>query len=94
MRHWRRCVYLLWGRIRPVEKSQENNTVKMQIFFNGEPREVEQGITVAVLLAELDLKPRYVAVEVNLDLVPRDRHQEFVLQEGDRLEVVTLVGGG
>jgi sulfur carrier protein len=66
----------------------------MQIYFNGQPRDVPEGITVAQLLAQLDLEPRYVAVEVNLDLVPRDRHPTFVLQANDRLEVVTLVGGG
>jgi sulfur carrier protein len=37
---------------------------------------------------------RHVAVEVNLELVPRARHREFRLREADRLEVVTLVGGG
>jgi len=66
----------------------------MQIFFNGQPREVSEGLTIAELLAQLELEPRYVAVEVNLDLVPRGRHQEHVLKADDRLEVVTLVGGG
>jgi thiamine biosynthesis protein ThiS len=66
----------------------------MQIHFNGQPREVDERITVAALLAQLELEPRYVAVEVNLELVPRDRHSEHELQAGDRLEVVTLVGGG
>jgi sulfur carrier protein len=66
----------------------------MQIFFNGEPREVSEDTTVAQLLRQLELKPRYVAVEVNLELVPRERHASHVLQAGDRLEVVTLVGGG
>lgn len=66
----------------------------MQIFFNGEPREVSEDTTVAQLLRQLELQPRYVAVEVNLELVPRARHESHVLQAGDRLEVVTLVGGG
>lgn len=66
----------------------------MQIFFNGQPREVSEGLTVAGLLEQLELEPRYVAVEVNLDLVPRGCHQEHVLKADDRLEVVTLVGGG
>lgn len=66
----------------------------MRIHFNGQPREVDDGITVADLLAQLDLEPRYVAVEVNLELVPRDQHAEYVLHRDDRLEVVTLVGGG
>ena len=66
----------------------------MQIFFNGQPREVADGITVAELLRQCELEPRYVAVEINLNLVPRERHQHVILQADDRLEVVTLVGGG
>ena len=63
-------------------------------FFQWSATRGERRAYVAELLEQLDLEPRYVAVEVNLDLVPRDRHQELVLKAGDRLEVVTLVGGG
>jgi thiamine biosynthesis protein ThiS len=66
----------------------------MRIYFNGEPRDVGDRTTVAELLQQLELEPRYVAVEVNLELVPRARHAAHVLQAEDRLEVVTLVGGG
>lgn len=66
----------------------------MRIFFNGEPRDVAEGTTVAELLQQLALQPRYVAVEINLQLIPRQRHAEHVLIAEDRLEVVTLVGGG
>jgi sulfur carrier protein len=66
----------------------------MKIVFNGQQRETADAITVAALLEELNLSSSRVAVEVNLDLVPRDQHATFSLKEGDRLEVVTLVGGG
>jgi sulfur carrier protein len=66
----------------------------VRIVVNGETREVANVTTVADLLAELDLNVRHVAVEVNLELVPRARHAERVLREGDELEIVTLVGGG
>ncbi|MCA9145426.1 MAG: sulfur carrier protein ThiS [Planctomycetaceae bacterium] len=66
----------------------------MNIKFNGESRQVRDYITIAELLEELTLDPRRVAVEVNLELAPRDRHGETTLNEGDQLEVVTLVGGG
>lgn len=66
----------------------------MTILFNGEPRQTSDNITVAELLAQLNLSPKHVAVEVNLEVVPRQNHAQFVLREGDRLEVVTLVGGG
>lgn len=66
----------------------------MQIEVNGQLREVAAGTSVAELLAELELDSRYLAVERNLKLVPRAAHAETTLAEGDRLEVVTLVGGG
>ncbi len=66
----------------------------MTITLNGEPRDVATGTTVADLLGELEVLPKHVAVEVNLELVPRARHAEHALRENDRLEIVTLVGGG
>jgi sulfur carrier protein len=66
----------------------------MRIEINDRPRDVPEGITVAALLAQLEVKQPHVAFEVNLEVVPRARHAETELREGDRLEVVTLVGGG
>ncbi|MHC4399464.1 MAG: sulfur carrier protein ThiS [Planctomycetota bacterium] len=66
----------------------------MEISINGQPRRVDEGATVAQLLDDLGLSTKYVAVEVNLELVPRARHAEHRLADGDRLEIVTLVGGG
>ncbi|MEX2172972.1 MAG: sulfur carrier protein ThiS [Pirellulaceae bacterium] len=66
----------------------------MNVVVNGQPQHVEPGATVADLLARLALPTRGVAVEVNLQIVPRARHAEHPLAEGDRLEVVSLVGGG
>lgn len=66
----------------------------MQITFNGEAREIAPQTSVATLLSQLEMIPRYVAVEVNLQLVPRSKHAEHILNDGDQLEVVTLVGGG
>jgi len=66
----------------------------MQIEVNGEQREVAVETSIAELLAQLELDPRYLAVERNLQLVPRTEHAETQLADGDRLEVVTLVGGG
>lgn len=66
----------------------------MNILVNGSPRQVPEGITISGLLAELEVTTKHVAVEVNLELVPRARHGEYQLHETDRLEVVTLVGGG
>ncbi|MCY2963994.1 MAG: sulfur carrier protein ThiS [Planctomycetota bacterium] len=66
----------------------------MQIYINGEPRDVVPDLTVARLLADLKLEPRYLAVERNLVLIPRRQHADCVLQAEDRVEIVTLVGGG
>ena len=66
----------------------------MKIVVNGEPREVEGGTSIVALLEKLDVKQPHVAVEVNLEVVPRAQHGATVLTEGDRVEVVTLVGGG
>jgi len=66
----------------------------LNILVNGKPREVPEGTTISALLGELELASRHVAVEVNLELVPRARHAEHRLCDEDRLEVVTLVGGG
>ena len=66
----------------------------MHIFVNGCEREIARESTIADLMSELDLRPQHVAVEVNLELVPRAQHSQHRLADGDRLEVVTLVGGG
>jgi sulfur carrier protein len=66
----------------------------VQIIVNGEHRDVPADVTVAQLLESMKLAARHVAVEVNLELVPRAQHVDCVLRDGDRLEVVTLVGGG
>jgi thiamine biosynthesis protein ThiS len=66
----------------------------MKIRLNGEDREFAEGISVAELLDELKLTGKPVAVEVNLELVTKARHAECRLAADDRVEVVSLVGGG
>jgi sulfur carrier protein len=66
----------------------------MRITVNGQAHDVAEDATVAGLLDDLNLTGKPVAVEVNLELVPRQRHAGHRLAEGDRLEIVTLVGGG
>jgi sulfur carrier protein len=66
----------------------------LDVVVNGEPQAIQAGTTVAQLLEGLQLKPRFVAVERNRNLIPRAEHAACVLETGDRLEIVTLVGGG
>ncbi len=66
----------------------------MAITVNGQSRQVPEGTTLAALLEQLGLAGRPLAVEVNLQLIPRQQHEDYRLQPGDRVEIVTLVGGG
>ncbi|MEN0021118.1 MAG: sulfur carrier protein ThiS [Planctomycetota bacterium] len=66
----------------------------MQITVNGEPQTHPDGLSVADLLAHLDLAGKPCAVEVSKSLVPKRDHAEHRLAEGDAVEIVTLVGGG
>jgi sulfur carrier protein len=66
----------------------------LTIILNGEPRQARRDSTIAELLTAMEITARHVAVEVNQEIVPRSRHAEHRLQAGDRVEVVTLVGGG
>lgn len=67
---------------------------RLTVVVNGQPREIAEGTTVAQLLALLGLGDRRVAVERNRQVVPRADHGAAVLADGDRLELVTFVGGG
>lgn len=66
----------------------------MDVTLNGEKREVADGLSVATLLESLGLAGQPCAVEVNGQVVPKRRHAETPVRDGDRIEVVTLVGGG
>ncbi|MBP0946809.1 sulfur carrier protein ThiS [Pseudomonas alliivorans] len=66
----------------------------MHIQLNGESFELPDGATVEALLTRLELTGRRVAVEVNLDIVPRSQHETTALSEGDQVEVVHAIGGG
>jgi sulfur carrier protein len=66
----------------------------MHIQLNGEAFELPEGETVAGLIGRLDLAGRRVAVELNLDIVPRSQHATTALSEGDQVEVVHAIGGG
>ena len=66
----------------------------MTIRVNGEERALPRPLTVAELLETFDLAPQRVAVEVNEDLVRRANFADTLVRDGDRVEIVTLVGGG
>lgn len=66
----------------------------MTLIVNGQPLEIEPRMTVADLLARLNMGHAPCAVEVNTILIPKAAHASKSLAEGDKVEVVTLVGGG
>lgn len=66
----------------------------MRIQLNGEEQTFEGVATVAALVAALELDPRKVAVERNLEIVPRSTYADTALADGDRIEIVTFIGGG
>lgn len=66
----------------------------MEIIVNGETRTVAEGYTAAQLVSDMELTSRRIAMEVNLDIVPRSTYGDHVFQSGDRVEIVHAVGGG
>ena len=66
----------------------------MQIIVNGEQREVSTGMTAAKLVEDMDIAGKRIAMEVNLDIVPRSNYEEYTFNAGDKVEIVHAVGGG
>ena len=66
----------------------------MHIQVNGEERMLAAGVTVAGLLTELEIRQDRVAVELNLNILDRSAFDRRSLQEGDRIEIISFIGGG
>lgn len=66
----------------------------MNIIVNGQPTQLPEGASVRALIEHLGLAKAATAAEVNASLVPRREQEKTTLREGDKVEVVTLVGGG
>jgi thiamine biosynthesis protein ThiS len=66
----------------------------IRIVVNGETREVPEGLGVSALLSHLGLPPDRVAIERNLEILPRSQWPTTAVQSGDKYEIVHLVGGG
>jgi sulfur carrier protein len=68
--------------------------LSVTVIVNGQPREMSERTTVHGLICILGLDKAACAAEVNRELVPKRRHAEHELRDGDSVELVTLVGGG
>ncbi len=66
----------------------------MNLELNGEDRAFSGVSNLAQLVAELGLDPRKVAIELNLEIVPRSAYQMTAVADGDRIEIVHFIGGG
>lgn len=66
----------------------------MQLFINGQKQDVKSNITVSDLLKQLQINSAAIALELNLNIVPKNQFETTVLKEGDKLEIISFVGGG
>lgn len=66
----------------------------MQIILNGKAKDIAPNTSLKALVETLGGDPRGIAIERNLEIVPKSEHGTVMLEEGDRLEVVQFVGGG
>lgn len=66
----------------------------MEIFINGEQKSVAAQITAAQLLKDMGLEGKRLAMEVNEQIVPKSNHQDYILNQGDKIEIVHAIGGG
>jgi sulfur carrier protein len=78
----------------PEQEQERSGELEIELVVNGQPRQIASGATVKDLIAALGLAGKPVAVERNREVVPRGKHGETPLAAGDRIEVVTFVGGG
>jgi len=66
----------------------------MILQVNGEKLEVSNNTTISQLVKELGCENQRIALEVNKNIIPKSTHQEFVLNAGDKVEIIKAVGGG
>lgn len=69
-------------------------SVEIVININGERKGIVEGLSIAQLLEELNIRPGRVVIELNRDIVSREAYGSAILKEGDTLEIVHFVGGG
>lgn len=66
----------------------------MELMVNGKKLEVPDGATITTVLEELNINPLRVAVQLNLEIIKRERYEETMLKSEDRLEIITFMAGG
>tara|TARA_A100001035_G_C27473709_1_gene359998 strand:+ start:78 stop:278 length:201 start_codon:yes stop_codon:yes gene_type:complete len=66
----------------------------MNILLNNNPEEFSERLTIKKLLEKKNIKSKYYAVEINKKIIPRSEHANHLLADGDRIEIITAIGGG
>jgi thiamine biosynthesis protein ThiS len=79
---------------RVVKVASNDYRFRVHVIVNGEPHAVGEGLTIAELVSQLGLNQRRIAVEVNREIVARERYAARTLADGDQVEIVQFVGGG
>ena len=66
----------------------------MNILLNNKPVKLFDGSTVKKLLESKNIKNKYYAVEINRKIIPKSDHETYIIKEGDKIEIITAIGGG
>jgi thiamine biosynthesis protein ThiS len=66
----------------------------MKVLLNNKSTFLDDSLTIKSLLNQIDMKQKYFAVEVNEQIVPKSNYDIFLIKEGDKIEIVTAIGGG
>jgi thiamine biosynthesis protein ThiS len=66
----------------------------MNILLNNKPVRLFDGSTVKKLLENKNIKNKYYAVEINRKIIPKSDHETYVIKDGDKIEIITAIGGG
>ena len=66
----------------------------MNILLNNKPEILFEGSTIKKLLENKNIKIKYYAIEVNRKIIPKSDHETHIIKDGDRIEIITAIGGG
>ncbi|MBH44897.1 MAG: thiamine biosynthesis protein ThiS [Gammaproteobacteria bacterium] len=68
--------------------------IDMNIFINQEKKFVEENTNLNLLLKKLRIEDKYLAIEVNLEIIPKSKYSQYIIKENDKIEIIRAVGGG
>ena len=66
----------------------------MNILLNNKPETIFDGSTIKKLLEQKNVQSKYFAVEINKKIIPKSNHDSYIIKDGDKIEIITAIGGG